>query len=131
MGMRGWKMNLHDAPDQASVALHTLSLGTIAGVMLQVLPVLAVLLPVIYYAILIWESKTFSHWRNNRRQKRAAKKVAKLKAKAKVIQAKLEAEETVRHAATAAAEKVATAAAEAKTMVVEAEVKSAEDKTKR
>lgn len=82
MGIRGLKMNLHEqAPDTVSVALHTLSLGTIAGVIMDVLPVLAVLLPVIYYSFLIWETKTMVAWRKKRRKRRHDVKAARLKAK--------------------------------------------------
>jgi DNA-binding helix-hairpin-helix protein with protein kinase domain len=50
----------------------------------QVLPAFALLVPVVYYSIQIYESKTFQQYRhdlNNRKTARIAAKILKLKAK--------------------------------------------------
>ena len=70
-------------------------------------------IPIIYYLIMIWETRTIVHWRNNWKQKRIAKKYAKLKAREKVTLAQLEAIELLRSARVEAQEKVAHATHEA------------------
>ena len=80
---RTGKMNDYTPPDGLSVLLHSLSLGAIAGVFLQILPVLAVLAPIVYYCFLIFETKTVSAWRKRRRERRRAHKLRVLRDKLK------------------------------------------------
>lgn len=77
------------------------------------LPVIVAVIPAIYYLILIWESSTVQHYVRNLRMRRQARRIARLKAKAKVAQAALDAEELLRAARSEAKEKVKVAAAEA------------------
>lgn len=70
---------------------HAASLGALAAAAMGWLPGVIAIIPAIYYLILIWESKTVQHWINNRRMVWRARKIARLRAKEKVITAKLEA----------------------------------------
>ena len=79
-----------------------------------------------YYCICVWESRTVQHAVNNWRMKRHARKVFRLKAKAKVVQAKLEALEKVRMARREARQLVETAATEAAKATAVHEAKIAE-----
>ena len=107
---------------------NAVSLAAIAGTLAGWLPLFAAVVAVIWYSIQIWESATVRHYLSNRQTIRKAKKIAKLRARAKVIAASLDALEVVRAAKAEAKEKVAVAAAEAAKQVAEesiqAEVKS-------
>lgn len=111
-------------------------IGTYAASVWGYLPgVVAVIggcLAIVWYALMIYESKTFEAWRADRASRIKARRIAKLNAKEKVIRAELEALELKRGAAATAAavvqaaertaaDKVATATAEAKIEVARSE----------
>ena len=98
---------------------HIASLSALAAAIAGWLPVVVAVIPAIYYLILIWESSTVQHYIRNVRMRRQARKILKLKAQAKVVQAKLDAEELVRQARAQAKEKVKEAAHEAAVLKVE------------
>lgn len=58
-----------------------LSVVAILGAIAGALPPLAALVGIVYYGILIWESKTIKEWRANRRLRH----LEKLKAKVAVL----------------------------------------------
>ena len=96
-----------------------IALGTLLASLAGWLPYAAIAaLPSLYYAVMLWETRTFVHFRNNWRQKHIARKYVKLKQREKVTLAKLEAIELLRSARVEAREKVAHAAHEAEVMVV-------------
>lgn len=105
------------------------ALGTAAiiGTIIGWLPAIAAMVAVIFYLIQIWESATVRHYLANRKMVRKAKKIARLRAREKVITAQLAALETVRQAKAIAKETVAVAQAEAAQQVV---VESIEAETK-
>lgn len=87
---------------------------------------------IVWYLIMIYESKTFNNWRTDRAQRIKERRIARLKAKERVIVAELEALELKRSAAVtaaavletaerAAADKVATATAQAKVDAIRSE----------
>ena len=82
------------------------------------LPYAIAMVPIVFYLIMIWETRTVVHFRNNWRQKHIAKKYAKLKAREKVTLAKLEALELLRTARAEARETVLHAQHEAAKLVV-------------
>lgn len=114
---------VNGGPDGISSAIHATSVSlfgvSIAGV-IGYLPVIitciAGALAACMYAVTLWESKTVQHWIANRRMLSRAKKVARLKAKQKVLVAELEAMETLRQARTEAREIVEVAKSEAAIM---------------
>ena len=97
----------------AAWAADVVSALAILGVLLGYLPYFAALAGLVWYCIQIWESKTVQHWLENRRMVQRAKKIAKLRAKEKVIVAKLEATELSRHAKIEARDKLELARVEA------------------
>lgn len=99
--------------DLSHVVGHAVSVGAIAGSAWGFLPVFAALVALIWYLIQIWESRTVQHYVANRRMVHRQRRINKLRAKEKVILAKLEAMEVVRSARAAAREKVEVAASEA------------------
>lgn len=99
--------------------------GAILGSLLQMLPALAAAVGLIFYAIQIWESRTVQHWYQNRRMVRKAKKIARLKAKEKVISAQLDALETLRQARVDARDKVEQAKVEAAKLVLREDAEAA------
>ena len=111
---------INGGPDTPSIAIHIGSVSlfgvSVAGV-IGYLPVIitcvAGVLAACMYAVTLWESKTVQHWMNNRRQIKMAKKVARLKAKQKVLEAELTAVEKVRLARHEARELVESAKSEA------------------
>lgn len=106
---------------------NVVSLGAIAGTLIGWLPFFAAFVAIVWYSIQIWESATVRHYLANRKMINKAKKVARLRAKEKVILAQLDALETVRAAKATAKEVLAVAAAEAARQVtvdsIEAETK--------
>ena len=66
-------------------------------------------LAIVWYTIMIYESATVSTWRTEHAQSQKIKRIARLKAKEKVITAQLEALELKRSAAATAAELVRSA----------------------
>jgi hypothetical protein len=67
----------------------------------------------VWFSIQIWMSRVIQHWWANKQMVRKAKKIAKLRAKEKIIVAKLAALERVRVARAAAREMVESAKVEA------------------
>lgn len=88
-------------------------LAIILGWLPPIIGLLGGLAATTYYVICVWESRTVQHYVGNWRMKRKAKRIARLKAREKILTAELEALEVVREAKTVAAEKVAFAAHEA------------------
>ncbi len=82
--------HVEHVPDPGVVAAHGISLGAILGTFMGFLPVFAALIPAGYYALLIYESKTVQAWMRKGRAKRAARKIAKLEAQAKIIHAEVD-----------------------------------------
>jgi hypothetical protein len=73
-----------DNPWKAFVDYFALPAALITGWIFQWLPVFGFLVPIVYYSIQIWESKTFQQYRHtlrNRKTARIAAKILKLKAK--------------------------------------------------
>ena len=111
---------VNGGPDSMSVGIHIGSVSlfgvSVAGV-IGYLPVfitcIAGILAACMYAVTLWESKTVQHWMNNRRMLKKAKKVARLKAKQKILEAELIAVEKVRVARHEAREIVESAKSEA------------------
>ena len=99
----------------------TLSAGAIVATIAGYLPFIAAVAGLLWYLIQIWESRTVQHWMRNRQMVRKAKRIAKLKAKEKVIVAQLEALETLRQARVDARDKVEVAKVEAAKMVAHEE----------
>jgi len=100
-----------------SKVLDVIAAGAIAGTFVGWIPILlgtfATVLSIVWFAIQIYESRTFIYWKNNQLMKRKAKKIARLKAKEKILAAQILAIETVRSAKVEAREKVAQAKTEA------------------
>lgn len=97
---------------------NVLGTAAIIGTIIGWLPAIAAAVAVIFYCIQIWESATVRHYLANRKMVRKAKKIAKLRAREKIITAQLAALETVRQAKAIAKETVAIATAEAAQQVV-------------
>ncbi len=106
---------------------HAASIAALVAAIAGWVPVIVAVIPAIYYLILIWESSTVQHYIRNLRMRRQARKILRLKAKAKVVQAKLDAEELVRQARAQAKETIKVAAHEAATLKVK-EVAKIEEK---
>lgn len=96
-----------------SKAIDLISAGTIIATIIGYLPIIAAAVALIWYCIQIWESRTVQHWWTNRQMIKKAKRIARLKAKEKVIAAQLEALESIRQAKADARDKVAIATVEA------------------
>lgn len=75
-------------------------------------------IPIIYYCIMIWETKTVVHIRSNWRTRCIARQYIRLKAREKITLAKLEAIELLHTARVAARETVHRAEHEADVLVV-------------
>jgi hypothetical protein len=97
---------------------HSISLAAIFGTLFGWFPPVAAAAAFIWYSIQIYESKTFQHWHRNRMMMRRARKLAKLRAREKMVIAEIEAIEKVRSARVEAREIVATAQAEGAKAVV-------------
>jgi hypothetical protein len=98
-------------PVQASVDVGIVAvvLGSFAGI----IPAVAGVLGLLYYAIQVWESATVKEWVRSYRQRHAARRLRKLAAKQKVLQASIAAAELVRQATAVAAVVIENAKAEA------------------
>lgn len=81
------------------------------------IPYLFAALPAIYYIILIWESKTVQDWVSRRRERKAAVKLAKLKAQTLVVAAQIDAAKDVKVAQVQAAATVDNAAIDARALI--------------
>src|ERR1700687_3394194 len=81
---------------------HTTSIAAfIAAILNWLPPVLAsigAIFGIVWYTIVIYESRTFQHWKRNRQMKKRAKKLAKLRAKERIVLAEIDAIEKVRSA---------------------------------
>jgi|ERR1700676_4064636 len=110
-----------------SLVTHTFSAGVFVGYLSGMLPVFVAFIPSVWCLICIWESSTVQHWVRNRRMIYKAHRIARLKAREKVIMAQLDALEVIREARTIAKEKVAIAEHEAAKLVV---TEDTEQKTK-
>jgi hypothetical protein len=97
----------------AAVVGDIVSAGAIVASFLGYVPLIAALFALVWYMIQIWESRTVQHWWRNRQMVKKAKKVARLKAKEKVIVAQLLALETLRQARVNARDMVETAKVDA------------------
>lgn len=91
------------------------------------LPYMAAGVGLVWYCIQIWESRTIQHWWRNRQMVKRAKKIAKLRAREKVILAELDALELKRAAQHAAVEKVEKARVAAAKEVLADSVRIAEE----
>lgn len=105
-------------------AADTVAAASIIGTMMGWLPYVAAIVSTIYFMIMIYESHTYTIWRENRMIKRRARKIAKLKAKEKVLSAEILAMEAVRSAKGAARMLLADAKTEAALDVVQDQLKS-------
>ena len=105
----------------ASVAVDVAGIGVIISAMVGWIPIFAAFVSLIWFSIQIWESRTIQHWLNNRRMVQKAKKIARLKAKEKVIIAQLEALESLRQARADARDKVEQAKVEAEKVKIHEE----------
>lgn len=108
--------------DQISPIGHGAAASTLVGTLLGVLPttvaVVGSLLGIVWFLICIKESRTYVHWKANVQMKHRARKLAKLKAREKVVLAEIVALEHLRSARVEAREIVATAKADAAALVV-------------
>lgn len=104
-------------------------LGTFAviGSILGWLPYVAALAAFIWYVIQIWESRTIQYWWGTRQLIRRTRRIAKLKAKEKVIAAKLLALQTVLIAHKEAKTLVAGAVVAAERLKTEEEIRLMEN----
>lgn len=114
-------------PDVSSVIVHTVAsssiIATILGYLPAVLGVVAAFLASVYYSICVWESRTIQHWMNNRRMVRRARRLMRLKAKEKVLTAKIDALQIIKTARKEARAKVEDATAEAAKLIASTEPK--------
>ena len=123
-------MGTHSMPEHDYFAWlgNSASVVTILGSIFGLLPPLAALVAIIWYMIQVYESKTYREWRARRLHDKKTRKIARLQAQQKVIQAELEALDTkraaaayaehmVRNAEHVAAEKVHVAKVEAAALV--------------
>lgn len=114
--------DLSPPPDAAPTAFintvgHTLlplgAVATLVGLLPTVLGVLVTSLGAIFYSIQIYESSTFRHWRMNHIMRKKARKLARLRAKERIVVAKIEALQTLKDARIEATSIMSTAKAEA------------------
>ena len=114
-------MNIEDSHSQitGSSVMGSALVLTILGYLPTILAVIASLLGVIWFLICIFESRSYTHWSRNRNMKRNARRLMKLRAREKVVIAKIEAAETLRQARVAARELVDRQIAEAEKLVAQ------------
>ena len=98
-----------------------ISAGAIVGTFLGYFPIIAAFAGFVWYSIQIWESRTIQHWWRNRVEIKRAKKLVRLRAKEKVLVAKIEALAQVRAARVEARDKVEQAKVEAARLQVHEE----------
>lgn len=101
-------------------------LATWLGYLPAVGAALVTTLGAIFYAIQIYESNTFQHWRSNHLMKRKARKLAKLRAKEKLVLAKIEALQTLKVARVEAQRVLSVAQADAAKIAAKSPVEIAE-----
>ena len=106
-------------PVQASIdgGVAAIILGSVMGV----LPAIAAVIGICYYAIQVWESNTVQTWVHKHRAKRAAHRLAKLQAKQHILLAEIDAAEKMRTASVDAASKVAAATLEGARILAKAD----------
>ena len=102
------------------------SAGVIVGSFFGYVPIAAAFAGMIWYSIQIWESRTIQHWWRNRQEVKKARKLVKLRAKEKVLVAKIEALAQVRAAQVLARDKVEQARVEAASIQAHEDVRIAE-----
>ncbi len=112
-------------PHPVSLAGDVLGAGAIVGTFLGYLPLAAAFLALIWYVIQIWESRTVQHWWRNRQEVKKAKRLVRLRAKEKILVAKIEALAQVRAARVEARDKVEQAKVEAAKLQVHEEAEIA------
>jgi hypothetical protein len=100
---------------------HSLSSAAILGTIFGFFPYFAALLAAVWYLIQIYESRTFQHWFRNRLMKHRAKRLAQLRAKEKIVVARIVALEKVRSASVEAREIIAVAKSDAAKIAVKTE----------
>jgi hypothetical protein len=123
---------VHGGGDGITASLHATTVGlfgaSVAGV-LGYLPVvitsLAGVAALIMYCITIWESRPVQAWVANRASARRTRKLAKLKAKQKILLAQIEAVEKLRVAKAEVRELMETAKSEAAVLVAKQDVETA------
>ena len=107
-------------PENLTSPAISTAFATTAAALVGWLPPIAALFGIVVCAITIYESKTFQHWKRNRVLKHRAKKLAKLRAKEKLVIAEIQALETLRAAKVEASEMVADAKSEAAQLIIHA-----------
>lgn len=65
----------HQLPPDAMLAAHAISLGAIVGTFTGLLPPLAALMAMVWYAIQIVESETFQHWLHKKKVRRRHRRI--------------------------------------------------------
>jgi len=103
---------------------------TVLGTIFGLLPPLAAIAAICWYLIQMYESKTYRDWRDARLRRKKERKIARLQARQKVIEAELEALSVKQAAAAFAAHMVATAETVAATKVADAKVTAVEEAKK-
>lgn len=104
-----------------------ISAGAVIGTFLGYLPLMAAFLAMLWYVIQIWESRTVQDWWRNRQEVRKAKKLVRLRAEEKVLVAKIEALAKVRAARVVARDKVVQAKVDAAITKVHESVRIVEE----
>ena len=112
---------MSDGAHPAAVIADFVSAGAILGTAIGYFPLFAAFVGLVWYSIQIWESRTIQHWAQNRKMVLKAKRIARLKAKEKVIVAQLDALESIRQARVTARDRVETAKVEAAKLLVHEE----------
>jgi hypothetical protein len=113
-------------PAPVTYVADIVSAGAIVGTILGYLPFIAAFFGLVWYLIQIWESRTVQHWWRNRVEVKRAKKLVKLRAREKVLVAKIEALALTRAARVEARDKVERARVEAAALQVHEETRAAE-----
>jgi dipeptide/tripeptide permease len=123
------------SPQLTSGTLATTLVGTYLGHAVGYLPgfvaVVGGMLAIVWYSVMLWESKTVQDWHAKSSARRKMKKIANLKAQEKIITAQLAALEVRRVAREDAADKVQAATADAALVITRGETaQSVEELTK-
>lgn len=109
---------------RSHLGVDLLAIGLTSGAIFGWVPAAAAFASLLWFTIQIWESRTIQHWLNNHRMIKKAKKIARLKAKEKVIIAQLEGLESVRQAKAEARDKVEQAKVDAEKVKIQEENKA-------
>ncbi len=110
--------------DNFGPTLNWVSTAAVVTTIMGILPPMAAALSVVWFLICIHESRPFQHWKMNWIMKHRAKKLARLRAKEKVVVAQIKAIETIRAARVEARELVQTAKSQAAQIVVHESVEA-------